>query len=430
MNRPELWTYDNQTNRIVNPTGRIMYYWNDPRFGGVQDRFSNAPALPCGKLRPIAGKDRVLSKLKIQLGLACNTNCRYCMQAPWRQAGEEPQPSEAEIDRFLDSLSEAGIRLRPKGRIEIWGGEPLVYIRTLRILLPKLRERFGRECVISLFTNGLLLTRETADLLLTHRVTVRISHDGPGQSLRGVDPIEDPKIFEVWKHLFAESRRAGNPLEFHAVITPMNADLERVVDFFREKFGSEAEVGFEGVVSQTGACAEDCGFTEESARVLSASVFNAAMNRSIPDLMPFIDELLGRMVHRVPASRLGIRCEAGSRSVLTVDLKGRIGSCQNRPVGRFPVGTVKDLEHASNPHLTHWSLRPNCRDCLVLHSCKGGCPHLSDSEAQAACTNEFVFHSAVFASVWHLLTERIITGVEEIPEANSETVEEGRTLHA
>ncbi len=55
----------------------------------------------------------------------------------------------------------------------------------------RLREAFP-ESKFSLITNGSLLSREKLDFIAEHDIEITISHDGPGQHLRGPDPFDDP----------------------------------------------------------------------------------------------------------------------------------------------------------------------------------------------------------------------------------------------
>lgn len=413
----ETWFFDNQTNKIVGENGRTYYFWNDPRFFGVEDRFQSVPARVYDEEHPIRENFRVLSKLKIQLGLACNCDCTYCQQKRWRNP-TEIQADEIDIVRFFDSFERTGLCLRKQGTIELWGGEPLVYRKVLLLLLPMLREKFGTEARIVMFTNGELLTKAMVDILMQYRVTVRISHDGPAQSLRTrKDPLDDPSCRQVWQYLLEESASRGIPMEFHAVITPRNANLQELQTFFKERFSPDVRVSFEGVATIDDVELKDCVFGSDDARTLVASIFNATLNELVPGIRPWVDELLGRLVHRVPVVTLGTACDAANPGVLSVDLFGRVLSCQNRSAQRFAIGSLDDYEGIVNPHLKHWSVYPACRDCLVLSSCKGGCPHHDSKDATSNCANAFTFHFGIFATVWFLLTERLIVEVRPLEVA-------------
>ena len=266
-----------------------------------------------------------------------------------------------------------------------------------------------------MFTNGELLTKAMVDMLMLYRVTVRISHDGPAQSLRTrKDPLDDPACWQVWQYLLEESASRGIPMEFHAVITPRNANLQELQTFFKERFSPDVKVSFEGVATIDDVERKDCVFGSDDARTLVASIFNATFNELVPGIRPWVDELLGRLVHRVPVVTLGTACDAANPGVLSVDLFGRVLSCQNRSAQRFAIGSLDDYEGIVNPHLKHWSVYPACRDCLVLSSCKGGCPHHDSKDAASNCANAFTFHFGIFTAVWFLLTERLIVEVKPL----------------
>ena len=87
---------------------------------------------------PLKGKTRRVAKLRIQLGLACNYRCRYCLQAMDRPKALN-MPKEADIQHFMEMLASSGVEMEDGGLIDLWGGEPLVYWPVLQVLIPMLR---------------------------------------------------------------------------------------------------------------------------------------------------------------------------------------------------------------------------------------------------------------------------------------------------
>jgi hypothetical protein len=132
-------------------------------------------------------KSREVSTLKIQLGLRCNYSCSYCNQAS--AVADATVTRSADAQAFLERLGD-WLRGAPR-RIEFWGGEPLLYFAKLKPLVPALRQRFP-AAMFSVVTNGSLLDGEILDFIETWDLHVAVSHDGPGQHLRGPDPFEDP----------------------------------------------------------------------------------------------------------------------------------------------------------------------------------------------------------------------------------------------
>lgn len=380
--------------------------------------FSQLPAAQIfSKTNPLKGKSSRLAKLRIRLGLACNYRCAYCLQSADRTE-DVNVASEDEVNAFFAMVDKAGFDLEPHGLIDIWGGEPLVYYKALRFLIPKLRDRWGYERRISMFTNGTLLTDAIADFLIRYRVKIHISHDGPGFALRHPsDPLQDPLIRRRWLRIFEKTAEADIPLTFFAVINPLNCDLFALRDYFRVNFHPEVRFDFGGAVSEYGDLPASCLIGPEAAETLRRSVLRAVTEEpgKWTGLERRVFNLMGRLIHKTPLETIRYHCNAVDEAVLCVDLKGRVLSCQNRPSSGYTIGSLSDYGHIENHLFTHWSLRPHCRDCLVLGACKGGCPDLSDAELTHCCPNDWAFHFAVFTAAWYLLTGTVIESVEPLP---------------
>ena len=145
-----------------------------------------APVSRVAKDKPL-GKSRVPRVLKIQLGLSCNYACSYCSQA--FQIADATVSKLADVEQFLTQL-DGWIADAPE-KIELWGGEPFLYWAKIKRLIPALAERFPAARFL-IVTNGSLLSREKLDFIAVHNIAITISHDGPGQHLRGPDPLDDP----------------------------------------------------------------------------------------------------------------------------------------------------------------------------------------------------------------------------------------------
>ncbi len=98
--------------------------------------------------------------MELELSRACDLRCIYCY-ADSGEALEEELPLES----ILDAVDQ-GIALGAKKIIVLGGGEPLVYPH-LETLLRYTHDAGAR---IELFTNGMLMTEELAQLLLELRV--------------------------------------------------------------------------------------------------------------------------------------------------------------------------------------------------------------------------------------------------------------------
>src|SRR5262249_32691663 len=140
------------------------------------------------------------------------------------------------VERFVRNLDRwlAGV---PQ-RIEYWGGEPLVYWKTLKPLAEALRKKFPDTSFL-MITNGSLLDPEIKQWPEDIDFSVGISHDGPGQHVRGPDPLADPAqrkhILDLFKRLAPKGR-----ISFNSMISRSNLDRAAVEEFFRGVFGHGA----------------------------------------------------------------------------------------------------------------------------------------------------------------------------------------------
>jgi len=135
--------------------------------------------------------------LKISLGLSCNYECSYCNQ---RFVPHADASNPDDIEPFIAQLTDALIE--PPERIEFWGGEPLVYWKTLKPLAERLRDLYP-DAQFSVITNGSLLDADKNEWFDRMGFSVGLSHDGPGQSTRGPDPLVDPEKYAAIMDLYA-----------------------------------------------------------------------------------------------------------------------------------------------------------------------------------------------------------------------------------
>lgn len=373
---------------------------------------------------PILGKSKEVSKLRIQLGLACNYQCRYCLQASHRDQAIKVSGIE-KVETFLRKIDKAGIRLTEHGMIDLWGGEPLVYWKTIKHLVPRLREKYGYEVDISIFTNGVLLKEEIINFLLDYRVKVQISHDGSGFSLRNqADPLFNPSVKKQWLDLYRKSIDIGIPMTFFSVIQPGNCDLFALRAYFQSNFSPDIHFDFGGAASETEFLPNECLIREKEGEILRQSMLRAVVEE--PGVWKGLERrvfnLMGRLIHQVPVTGIRYHCNAVDEAVLCVDLNGVVLSCQNRPAASHSIGHLDQFEEISNPYFLHWSYRRICKDCLVLSSCKGGCPDLSNVAFERCCQNEWFFHFGIFTVAWYLLTGTIIKSISPRPSFLKEPV--------
>jgi len=410
--------YDNSDSSLTDLQGRSVVRTVDPTLlVSTRDALVTSRDAPLGKTTP-----RVL---KISLGLSCNYSCEYCSQ---RFVARNIETNPDDIDGFLASL-ERWV-LSPPDVVEFWGGEPLVYIKTLRPLADALRQKFP-AARFSVITNGSLLNQETNQWLEDLGFTVSISHDGPGQHVRGPDPLEDHEartaILDLYQRLAPKER-----FSFNAMLNRDNQSRAAIQAFFVNLTGDpNVMIGEGGFVD-----AYDAGGIAQSLRSEEFHSFRrqafhdirhgkASRIASVRDrVMSFVNSM--RFMR--PSSSLGQKCGMDRPDSIAVDLKGNVLTCQNvsaaalAPNGEsHRIGHTSQLDQVALKTATHWSHRSECPKCPVLQICKGSCMFLEGPLWEASCNNAYSDALPIFASGIEFLTGLVPVFIEgDIPEARKD----------
>ena len=166
--------------------------------------------------------------------LRCNETCVYChaSRAPMHRTDTDMSPRTAEraIDLALQSTS-------PGITIEFQGGEPLANFDVVKHAIEYALERntsYGKALEFTLVTNLSLMTEERMDYLLSRRVQICTSIDGPA-------PLHDGQRILAGGSAFREAARwierinaryqadGLDPSLYHveALLTTTRAALER-----------------------------------------------------------------------------------------------------------------------------------------------------------------------------------------------------------
>jgi len=365
-------------------------------------------------IAPRAAKNNPLGKsqrprtLKIQMGLSCNYACSYCNQA--MQIDDAIVSTLGDVERFLAQL-ETWIEAAPE-KIELWGGEPFVYWAKLRRLVPALHARFP-EARFSIITNGSLLKREKLDFIARYDIGIGISHDGPGQPLRGPDPLDDPEKRRWIETLLAE--RPGK-VSINTVLTRENYSLEDIATWFRDRLGKGATLALEGVVNTYDAATllGSGAFKEGDLRNLSDEVFYALANDpGAFGLGERLREFTRSLIERRPVTALGQKCGMDREDDIAVDLLGNVMTCQNTGAkGEHRIGHIEAFGDIALDTATHFAFRPECMACPVVQLCKGSCMFLEGEFFAQSCRNEYAYNLGILRAVLYHLTGLMLARVE------------------
>jgi uncharacterized protein len=100
---------------------------------------------------------------------------------------------------------------------------------------------------------------------------------------------------------------------------------------------------------------------------------------------------------------------------IAVDLKGNITTCQNVSImetsknGESHLGgNLDDFDNVELKSVTHWMNRINCKNCPVLHLCKGSCMYLDGDFWDVTCNSAYSDNVVLFALAIEKITQGYI----------------------
>lgn len=418
-----IFYYDNMTNVLSSENGNIYEWPQRPDYSDQKEYKS------FDKENPLI-KSELITHLKIQLGLSCNYSCDYCSQKFVERA---PETSKKDIDVFLEKLDVLRFEESRGLHIEFWGGEPLVYWKTLKPLAEAIKDRFSswkNPPHFSIITNGSILSEQIIDWLMMMNFTVSISHDGPGQAVRGPDPFDDPETKERILGFYRMMTRLKKGFSFNAMMNSKNRSRKAVYEWFVNLTGDPGVQLGEGSIVD--AYDED-GITNslqsleehfDYRRTAFADIFSTQGQIGFTGQLNKIDDLVAKILSHYPAKYLGQKCGMDDEHTLAVDLRGNVLTCQN--VSSLEIsknhephlgGTLDDYENVKITTSTHWSKRKECSSCPVLHICKGACMFLDEKFWEISCANAYSDNVALFALAIQAITGYIPTMIkhDELP---------------
>ena len=404
----KIFYYDNETSLFTDE-------YNQPVFNTSPEEYSKVVRV--SKDNP--GKKDNLTTLKIALGLSCNYSCSYCSQ---RFVPNATETIHEQYKKFLKNLPLwFDVTNKGKGvKIEFWGGEPLVYIKTLQPLANELKKLLP-EARYVMITNGSLLTLEINEWIENFGFNIGISHDGPGQFLRGPDPFDHKSQYLIIRDLYRRLR-PHNRISFNTMLNAKNYDREEIVKFFQERFGEDVPIGEGGFIDAYDNNGAALSINPSDAKEIRTKLFydiRHGKNSNMQIVRSKINEFIESVRTVRPATALGQKCGMDREQVIAVDLKGNILTCQNvssvatAPNGKSHlIGHVSNLQNAKLNTATHWSFREECSKCPVLQLCKGSCMFLENELFQKSCDNSFNDNISFFAAAIEMMTGYIPIRIE------------------
>ncbi len=371
-----------------------------------------------------------LSVIKIQLGLSCNFECEYCSQ---RFVPHADSTNPNDVDPFVENMStwyKGGEDGLGKGtKFEFWGGEPFVYWKTFKPLAEAIRKKYPNSEFL-VITNGSMFDVEKNEWLEQNNFMVAISHDGPGQPVRGPDPLDDPKskeaIIDLYKRLAPKFR-----ISFNSMINANNISRANIESFFKnfisKEIGEEyvqylyiGEGGFVDAYDEGGMANSLLDEEQEiKYRNIALNEIRAGQVRNFLAINTKVNSFINGIRNGKRLEGLGQKCGMDKSNNIAVDLNGNVLTCQNvsavstSPAGiSHHIGHVSDLDSVEVKTATHWSDREECPKCPVIHLCAGSCMFLSGNYWEASCNNSFSDNILPFVIAIEEMTGHVVSYID------------------
>lgn len=390
--------YDNINSRLMTSDGQdiVPHDMESP----TKQAFQTSLEQPAKKGTP--------RTLKISLGLSCNYSCEYCSQ---RFVPRSDETNKTNIEPFLESL-DSWVK-EPPERIEFWGGEPLVYVKTLVPLAEALAKKYP-DVSFTMITNGALLNPEINEWLDRMGFSIGLSHDAQGQHIRGPDPFEDEEaregILDLYKRLAPQQR-----ISFNTMMHKGNQSRADVQRWWVERFGPNVSIGEGAFVDpyDEGGVASSLQTQEEQVayRTKAFEELRRGLVGNFDVVRGKMQEFVSSLRMRRDAYTLGQKCGMDREDNIAVDLRGNVLTCQNvSAVSMAPNGQSNKIGHVSEfdkielKTATHWAKRDECKNCPVLQLCKGSCMFLEGDLWDVGCDNSFSDNLPFFAGAIEYIT--------------------------
>lgn len=349
----------------------------------------------------------------VMLGNSCNMNCKYCLQHP---LVHKALPKEVSPD-FYAFLREYNSHEQPL-QVHFYGGEPLVYFDTIKKIVT---ETEGEGFKYSTICNGKAITQEMVDFFNKYDFNVMISWDGKNvKETRGYDVFGDKET----KDLLLQIKKLG----ISSVISSKNYPLEAIQAFgdlsrdYWDIHGYAMNFNYD-LIMDTGLPDKtllDMDYTRVSEEVLSLGKeylkyrLDHSYEMEIAKLA-FIEPYFSYFSKYKNPAQVGdnpwCRCGNGI-STLNCDLNGNLYPCHNTSES---CGNIKD---SLIPYFREVlkldgtaENKGNCKDCIALSICKGGCKLLNkDTKENTYCK----LQKAIASPIIQLLQEFGKTVTKEV----------------
>lgn len=338
------------------------------------------------RLREKLSKRRYLDMLYLLLHDGCNLRCAYCFEdvAPspmHRPSAMSDEVIEQSLSLFGRLSAMYGHPSEPR-MVHLYGGEPLLNPHGVSHAINQTRKfmdsgALPRNTLLTIVTNGTLMTPELADTFAENQVSVGLSIDGP-EDLTNRHRLSRHRRINVYERVVAAYRalrERGVKVGLSVTLTPeLVRDFDAGLKFFVEDLGIQDGICF-NILHRHPRFQTSSAYAEEAAGCMVKAF----------ELFTKLGIYEERMMRRAQAfiQRRPTYADCGvPGNQIVVAPDGVVGLCQDfvKPRQYFS-GSVFDTDF--DPYKTglfgDWLKRSPlfmeaCESCPAIGICGGGCP--------------------------------------------------------
>ncbi|MCL4516988.1 MAG: radical SAM protein [Firmicutes bacterium] len=327
--------------------------------------------------------DRTKLVLTVAPTMSCNMRCVYCFEHQEDQSGIMNDEVAAAIVKFAQRRLEVAQLLSV-----VWfGGEPLLALDKLSALSKSLIDfatAKGRNYSSFLYTNGTLLTRNTAKILADSRVdTVQVSIDGYGEFHDARRKLKNgrPSFGNIIENI-------KDCCDIINVVIKIGVDRGNVQgailllqELARTNLKNRVNVSFSQINSDLDPCVHYVNKT------ISRRDYASVYLKIIESATEFGYNIVN---FEQPPKPRSLCCGHQSMHVVSVDHRGLVYKClEDMGHSNRALCKIEDYDKFESASQLKWldynPIGPECEKCEVLPLCLGGCPRRSFDDGALLC---------------------------------------------
>lgn len=316
------------------------------------------------------------------MGEKCNFNCRYCLQHNLFTT-----PCSSDIDdrifAYLNNLSPD----KDKILFMFWGGEPLLYIDTIRLFVGKLnKDKFN----FSIVSNGELLDEDIVNFINENNINFTLSNDGKETAnFRTRNMLESESFVKLLKEINGTKSVAS-------VISAQNYKVDSIWEYVSEKIGGHVYINYDYIMD-TGSTPKDLtNFNFAEFEEYMATLFNGFQEKIVNNTLTYNEAVyLNSIIKKLVEEYVSGSTPCGTTvHTLNIDCMGNSYLCHNSGIklGNVLKQNYDEIIKEFNDKYNKYSIGV-CVHCEAVKYCRSGCVLVGrEARSRYYCDMKKVLH--------------------------------------